>query len=101
MNQKNKLVMKAEEFKWLQRSLIKFGASDSEPNHCFRSLMTRACRGDAWSDPGLGKWDLFSSVDGWEQAEKQLSAKAKELHEEIQKSSLLEVKEFMKYYGYE
>ena len=96
----NVLMELHEEFTDLQKQLKQYGAYDSEPTRYFAYLMRRAISGEKWKDFSHNNWELFETVDGWEEAANKLTAKAKFIYHEVQRSQLLHVNEFKKYYGY-
>lgn len=87
-------------FEDLQDEYSHLGANDTEPSACFRALMRRAVRGEAWQEPRDEAWQLFSSMPGWVKASQRLTAAAKRVHDAVRKSEHREVLETAEYYDW-
>lgn len=97
---KPELCAAVDKFCQLQQKLNKWGASDSEPNWMFNSLMRKAIKGLPWTEPQPEAWQLFTSVAGHKKAALRLTAEANRVYNKLQKASVLDVKAVAEWYGW-
>lgn len=92
------LLEKCKDFEKLQRSLSKFGASDSEPNSNFRRLLSQKIRKGQSPSINNEDWELYD-IPGTGVASQRLSNRMKTLLNKVDKSSHVQVVEVTKWYG--
>ena len=100
MSNRRSIEAAIEAFTDVQESLKKWGATDTEPNAVFNSLMRKALEGKPWVDLDYTRWQLFQSVAGWRTASIRLTASAKKVYTQLQKAGLLEAKTVAEWYGW-
>lgn len=87
-------------FEKLQSSLSDWGASDSEPNWFFASLMRKAIKGDPMPEIKAENWELYTSESGWRGAAQKLTRAVTALYKKIQTAPHSEVLALSQYYGW-
>jgi hypothetical protein len=92
-----------EDFTHYRNSRSKFGASDTEPNNFFVTVMrTALCTASPIESlfDSENPWSLYSSVKGWKSVSTCLTRKVKALIERLGEARYLAIVEIIKYYGW-
>ena len=89
-----------EAFEKVQQRLLGFGATDTEPDACFRTLMREALSGKPWQEPMPEAWQLFSDQTGWRKASRQLTAAAKKAYKAVQRLNIVDAQALARWYGW-
>ena len=88
------------EFERVQAQYAGFGAEDTEPTQFFYQIAIDALKGKPWREPKLKEWQIFSTMKGWGEAAKALSAEAKKVAGILSKASYKEKKALADYMGW-
>lgn len=93
---------KIQAFLKLMNEHSDFGAQDSEPQAVFYNLIGDSFTGkDFPEDFDSNKWQLYSSMEGCDEVANELTAKYRQLHDEIQEAPHKEIVEASNYFGIE
>lgn len=89
------VIKSIEEFQELQEKYSEFGANNMEPNTMFRYIVRLALDGDGKRIKSMNNfnWELYSNLEGWEEAAGRLSMKCIEVIDFIHKCEVGQLEE--------